>query len=206
MAGDSSPAQRPPGPAPRPSLWRRRPNPLRRRTDVLRTWAGLGALFAVVAGAPVAAVVVGDAAHRHYRDTAQYQARTRHVTTATLIRDAPRHPEPGSEEEKRTRYPVEVRFVTREGRTRTTRTEVRPGLPADSPVRIWVTGGEATGPPLTREQVRSRSAGWTLLAAIGVALTGAAVHSVTALALRRRDLAEWEAAWARTAPRWTTPT
>lgn len=203
MAGETPPAQ----PHPRPLLWRRRHNPLRRRTDTLQAWFGLGALIAVLAVAPVAAVLVGDTARRHYEDTARHQNLTRYETDATLVRDAPRHPEPGSDEEKRTRCPVEVRVVTREGRTRTARAEVRPGLTAGSTVRVWVTAdGEATDRPLTREEVRSRTLGWALLAAIGVALTGAAAHALTALALRRRNLADWDTAWAETAPRWTTPT
>ncbi|CAL9367508.1 hypothetical protein [Streptomyces sp. Tu 3180] len=207
MAGEIPPAQPPPGPPPRPLLWRWRRNPLRRRTDVLEAWLGLGLLLAVLAVAPVATVLVADAAHRHYADAARHQNLTRYETTAVLTGDAPRHPEPGSDEERKTRYPVEVRFVTREGRTRTTRTEVPPGLPAGNEVRIWVTvGGEAAEPPLTREQIRSRSMGWALLAAVGVALTGAAAHALTTFALRRRNLAGWATAWAETAPRWTTPT
>lgn len=207
MAGETPPAQPPPGPPPRPLLWRWRYNPLRRRTDTLHAWFGLGALIAVLAVAPVAAVLAGDAARRHYEDTARHQHLTRYETTGTLTEDAPRHPEPGSDEERKTRYPVEVRVVTREGRTRTMRTEVQPGLTADNTVRLWITAdGEATDPPLTREQVRSRTMGWALLAAIGVALTGSAAHALTGLALRRRNLADWDTAWAETAPRWTTPT
>ncbi|TQL24130.1 hypothetical protein [Streptomyces sp. SLBN-134] len=207
MAGEIPPAQPPPGPPPRPLLWRWRPNPLRRRTDTLQAWFGLGVLVAVLAVAPVAAVLVGDAARGHYEDTARHQNQTRHQTDATLTRDAPRHPEPGSDEEKKTRYPVDVHVVTRDGRVRTTRTEVQPGLTAGNTVRIWVTAdGEASAPPLTRKEVRSRAMGWALLAAIGVALTGAAAHALTGLALRRRNLDEWDIAWAETAPRWTTPT
>lgn len=207
MAGETPPAQPPPGPPPRPLLWRWRCNPLRRRTDTLHAWFGLGALIAVLAVAPVAAVLAGDAARRHYEDTARHQHLTRYETTGTLTEDAPRHPEPGSDEERKTRYPVEVRVVTREGRTRTMRTEVQPGLTADNTVRLWITAdGEATDPPLTREQVRSRTMGWALLAAIGVALTGSGAHALTGLALRRRNLADWDTAWAETAPRWTTPT
>ncbi|MEW2075291.1 hypothetical protein ACH4FA_21705 [Streptomyces sp. NPDC017966] len=207
MAGETPPAQPPPGPPPRPPLWRWRHNPLRRRTDTLQAWFGLGALIAVLAVAPVAAVLVGDTARRHYEDTARHQNLTRYETDATLVRDAPRHPEPGSDEEKKTRYPVEVRVVTREGRTRTARAEVQPGLTAGNTVRVWVTAdGEVTDPPLTRKEVRSRTLGWALLAAIGVALTGAAAHALTGLALRRRNLADWDTAWAETAPRWTTPT
>ncbi|WP_431990762.1 Rv1733c family protein [Streptomyces albogriseolus] len=207
MAGTVPPAQPPPGPPPRPLFWRWRPNPLRRRTDTVRAWLGLTVLLAVLAAAPVAAALVGDAAHRHYRDVARHQQQTRHLTDAILVHDAPRHPEPGSDEEKKTRYPVDVRVVTREGRTRTTRAEVHPGLTADSTVRIWIdTAGEATDAPLTGKEVRSRAAGWALLAAIGVALAGAAVHAVSGLVLHRRNLARWDAAWAETAPRWTTPT
>ena len=207
MAGPVPPPQPPPGPPGRPLLRRLRPNPLRRRTDTVRAWLGLTVLLAVLAVAPVAAALVGDAAHRHYRDVARHQQQTRHLTDATLVHDAPRHPEPGSDEEKKTRYPVEVRVVTREGRTRTTRAEGHPGLTADSTVRIWIdTAGEATDAPLTGKEVRSRAAGWALLAALGVALAGAAVHAVSGLVLHRRNLARWDAAWAETAPRWTTPT
>lgn len=207
MAGEIPPAQPPPGPPPRPLLWRWRRNPLRRRTDALQAWLGLGVLITVLAVAPVVAVLVADTARGHYEGTARHQKQTRYEADAALTEDAPRHPEPGSDEEKRTRYPVEVRVVTREGRTRTTRTEVQPGLTAGNTVRIWVTAdGEATDAPLTAGEIRSRTMGWALVAAIGVALTGAAAHALTGLALRRRNLAHWDTAWAETAPRWTTPT
>ncbi|WP_432058019.1 Rv1733c family protein [Streptomyces sp. bgisy022] len=203
MADDPPPAE-PPDP-PRGRTPPRR-NPLRRRTDALRTWCGLGVLVAVLVLTPVAAVVVDERAHRHYDAVARHQAQTRHETTATLLHDAPRREEPGPDGEE-SRHPAEVRFVTRAGRIRTTTVDVPPGLPAGSPLRIWVTSeGEATGAPLTAGDVRSRSRGWALLAALGVVLTGAATHTAVRHALRRRDLAAWDAAWARTAPGWTSPT
>ncbi|MFD6322582.1 hypothetical protein ACFWOL_06815 [Streptomyces sp. NPDC058442] len=210
MAGTVPPAQPPPGhplgPPDGPAPGHRRHNPLRRRTDVLRVWSGLAVLLVVLTVAPVVTVVVSRLAHRHYEDTARHQSLTRYETTATLTEDAPRHPEPGSDEEELARYPVEVRFTTHEGRTGTTRAEVRPGLSEGSPVRIWVTtDGEATEPPLTRAERRSRSMGWALLAGTGVALTGAAAHGVTRLVVRRRNLADWDRAWAETSPRWTAP-
>ncbi|GAB2444279.1 hypothetical protein [Streptomyces incanus] len=210
MAGTIPPAQPPPGPrlGPPPGTrpWHWRSNPLRRPTDRLQARLGLGLLLAVLAVAPVAGAVVADLAHRHYADAARHQTLTRHETSATLTEDVPRHPEPGSDEAKLARYPAEVRFTTPDGRTATTRAEVPPGLSAGTPVRIWVTAdGEASEPPLTREEVRSRSMGCALLAAVGIALTGAAAHAVTRHAVRRRNLAAWERAWAETAPRWTTP-
>ncbi|CAL9357385.1 Rv1733c family protein [Streptomyces sp. enrichment culture] len=204
MAGETPPAERPGRPRGRTP---RRRNPLRRRTDALRLWFGLGVPAAVLVVTPVTAVVAADLAHRHYDSVARHQAQTRHETTATLLRDAPRRPEAGSDEDEETRRPAQVRVVTREGRTRITTADVPPGMPAGSPLRIWVTAeGEATEAPLTGRDVRSRSMGWALLAALGVVLAGAATHAAVRHGLSRRDLAAWEAAWARTAPDWTPPT
>ncbi|MFI8858043.1 hypothetical protein ACIGW5_15605 [Streptomyces prasinus] len=209
MAGTIPPAQPPPGPRPVPSRgprpWHRRPNPLRRPTDRFQARIGLGLLLAVLVVAPVAGVVAEKLAHGHYAAMARHQALTRHEVDATLTEDVPRHPEPGSDEAKLARYPAEVRLTTPDGRTATARAEVPPGLSAGSRVRVWVTAdGEAAEPPLTREQIRSRSMGCALLAAVGTVLTGAAAHAVTCRAVRRRNLAAWERAWAETAPRWTT--
>lgn len=205
MAGPLPPAQPPPAPPARPALWRWRRNPLRRGTDAFQAWLGLTVLLTVLALAPVAAVLAGNAARGHYEDVARHQDRTRYQTEATLIEDAPRHPEPGSDEEKYTRYPVDVRVVTPDGRTRTTQAEVHPGLTADNTVRVWITAdGRATDAPLTSEEVRSRTMGWALLAAVSVVLTGAAAYAVAGFVLRRRNLARWDTAWAETAQRWTT--
>ncbi|WP_369180803.1 Rv1733c family protein [Streptomyces mutabilis] len=209
MVGETPRAQ-PPPPDPAPGrdphllLWRWRRNPLRRRTDRVQAWIALGLVLAVLSAAPAAMYAVGDTVHRHYRSTAEHEARTRDHRPAVLVHDAPRHPEPGSDEAKKTRYPVEVRFTGPDGTTRTGETDVEPGLPADSTVLVWVDAtGEITGPPLTADQIRSRTMGWAILAFLGVVLTGLAVHGVTGLVLHRRNLAGWDAAWADTAPRWS---
>ncbi|MFE0784566.1 hypothetical protein ACFW4T_29410 [Streptomyces mutabilis] len=209
MAGETPRAQ-PPPPDPAPGrdphllLWRWRRNPLRRRTDRVQAWIALGLVLAVLSAAPAAMYAVGDTVHRHYRSTAEHEARTRDHRPAVLVHDAPRHPEPGSDEAKKARYPVEVRFTGPDGTTRTGETDVEPGLPADSTVLVWVDAtGEITGPPLTADQIRSRTMGWAILAFLGVVLTGLAAHGVTGLVLHRRNLAGWDAAWADTAPRWS---
>ncbi|WP_399891322.1 hypothetical protein ACGH7X_31200 [Streptomyces sp. BBFR51] len=211
MAGEIPPAQPPPGvPDPDPVrhpylvLWRWRRNPLRRRNDRLRAWITLGLVVAVLVAAPAAMFGAGDSAYRHYRGTAEHEARTRDHRPAVLVHDAPRHPEPGSDEAKKARYPVPVRYTGPDGAPRTARTDVEPGLPADSTVLVWVDAeGGITGPPLTAEQIRSRTMGWAILAFLGVVLTGLAAHAVTGLVLHRRNLAQWDAAWATTAPRWS---
>ncbi|MFE7209820.1 hypothetical protein ACFY0A_09645 [Streptomyces sp. NPDC001698] len=184
-------------------LWRLRRNPMRRPSDLLQAWIGLGILLAVLAGTPVAMFFVGKTALRHYEQAAEHQERTRRQTTAVLLHAAPRHPEPGSEEAKKTRYPVPVRFTDPGGLARTDRTDVEPGLPAGSSVDIWAdTDGRITEPPLTTAQVRSHSTGWAILAALAVPVAGAAAYGAAGLLLRRRNLAAWDSAWARTAPRW----
>ncbi|MFJ9731275.1 hypothetical protein ACIRUL_07950 [Streptomyces sp. NPDC101171] len=198
------PAQPPPEDLPRVTLWRLRGNPLRRRSDLLLGWFGLGLLAAVLAAAPVVALLAGDAARRHYARTAQHQAETRRPTTVVLLRDVPRHPEPGSAEAALTRYPARVLVDGPDGRTRTVRTEVEPGLRAGSTVHVWADrDGRITGAPMTAEEIRSRCMGWAICAALATAGAGAAAYGTAARAVRRHNLAAWEAAWTRTAPRWT---
>ncbi|MFJ5038884.1 Rv1733c family protein [Streptomyces parvulus] len=213
MAGEIPPAQPPPGVgAPRPArqrpslLWPWRRNPLRRRTDRVRAWLAVGLVLGVPAAAPVAMFTVGDAAHRHYRGVAADEAASRDQHPAVLVRDVPRHPEPGSDEARRTRYPVEVRFTGPDGVPRTGRTDVEPGSTAGSRVLVRVDpSGGITGPPLSTDQIRSRTMDWAILAFLGVVLAGLAAHGAAGLVLWRRDLAAWDAAWAATAPRWSGP-
>ncbi|MGX4691108.1 Rv1733c family protein [Streptomyces sp. JNUCC 63] len=189
---------------PRVTLWRLRRNPLRRPTDLLQAWIGLGLLLAVLAAVPAAVFLVGDTASRHYVRTAERQEQTRWQTAAVLVHDAPRHPEPGSVEAKKARYPVQVRFTDPGGLTRTARAGVHPGLSAGSSVDIWTdTDGRITEPPMTEDQIRSRSMGWAIIAALTVCGAGAATYGLATLVLRRRNLSAWAMAWSHTAPRWT---
>lgn len=204
MASAVPPAEEPPEELPRVPLWRWRRNPLRRRTDVARAWIAVGLFLAVVAAVPVAAFLASDAARHHYEESARRQAATRHALPAVLLRDAPRHPEPGSDEAEKARYTVPVRFTDPQGRARTARSDVRPSLPAGSTVRVWVNAaGEVTGPPLTSEQVRNHTLGCALVAALAVLALGAATYGFADRRLERHDLARWDTEWARTAPRWT---
>lgn len=191
----------PPVELPRVMLWRLRRNPLRRPTDLLQAWLGIGLLLAVLTAAPAALFVVGDAAHHHYAQSADRQERTRWRTTAVLVHDAPRHPEPGTPEEKQARYPVEVRFTDPGGQARIAETGVPPGLTAGTAVDVWAdTHGRITGPPLTTDEIHSRSMGWAITAFLSVAALGATAYGAAALVLRRRNLAGWETAWAGAAP------
>ncbi|WP_369218217.1 Rv1733c family protein, partial [Streptomyces flavofungini] len=171
----------------------------------VRGWTALALLLLVPVLGPLAAFFAGDAAHGHYRATAAQQARSRHPVTATLTHDAPRHPEAGSAEAAKARYPVTVRYTAPDGRPRTAETEVPPGLSRGSTVDVWAEpGGAMAEAPLSAAEIRSRALGWAMLAFVTVALAGFGAYGATALALHRRNLAEWDLRWARTAPRWST--
>jgi hypothetical protein len=176
-------------------LWRWRRNPLRRRTDLAQAWIALGLFVAVLAATPAAMVLVGDTAHRHYKETARHQIATRHDTPAVLVHDAPRHPEPGSAEAKKALYPVTVRFTDPRGHIGTAKTDVEPGLTAGSTIRIWIDAeGRITGTPLTTEQVRDRAMACAVLAAIAVPLLGLAAYTYANRRLERHNLAQWDSA------------
>ncbi|MFE0521582.1 hypothetical protein [Streptomyces sp. NPDC058954] len=198
----------PPQPAqelPRVALWRLRRNSLRRRSDRLQGWIGLGLILAALAATPAAVFLVGDAARHHYTRTAEHQSETRHRTTAVLLEDARRHPEPGSAEARKTRYPTKVRFTDSQGHARTATADVEPAKPKGSTIRVWTdTDGQITTPPLDHSQIRSRALGSGIIAALGVHATAAAVYGIASRVLHRHNLAAWDTAWAETAPRWTT--
>ncbi|OIJ86682.1 Rv1733c family protein [Streptomyces colonosanans] len=205
MAGEIPQAQPPPEVPSRVLWWRFRRNPLRRPTDLLQGWIGLGLLLATVVGTPTATLLAGHAAYRNLQQTAEHDSRTRHRTTAVLEHDAPRHPEPGSDEAKNAVYPVAVRYTDLDGRARAAKADAEPGLPAGSRIHVWVDGdGTLTEPPMTAHQIRDRAIGWALLTAMATALTGGGAYAALRHRLERRNLADWDTAWAETAPRWTT--
>ncbi|EGX55010.1 proline rich protein membrane protein [Streptomyces zinciresistens K42] len=200
----------PPSPARQDGLrhrlpWRWPPNPLRRPADVARAWIVLVLAVAVVTATPAAMYLAGSTAYRYHQRIAQEEETTRHRTTAVLVDDAPDRPEPGTPGARQARYPVTVRFTDPQGRTHTGEADAEAGLPAGSEIRVWADGeGRITGPPLSRQQVRDSTMGYVILAALAVPLVAVTVYRYATRRLERRTLAQWDAAWARTAPRWTT--
>lgn len=201
---EPEPRAQPPPASGTTGLWRWRRNPLRRRCDLLQAWTGLLLTVVVAAATPTAMVVVHGSVQTSLRESAAAEARTRERVTAVLVRDTPRHPEPGSDEARHSRYPAEVRFPGPDGTPRTGTTEVVPGLPAGSTVRVWRdSGGRLTEAPMRESEIRSRAYGWAGSAGAAIALTGVTLYAVIGRILDRKRAAAWERAWADTSPRWT---
>ncbi|WP_308311440.1 hypothetical protein [Streptomyces sp. D2-8] len=80
-----------------------------------------------------------------------------------------------------------------------------PTLPKGSTIRVWAdTDGKLTDPPLSADQIRSRAMGSALIAVLGVHAAAAAAYGTAHRVIHHHNLAAWEAAWTRTARRWTT--
>ncbi|MDI3408968.1 Rv1733c family protein [Streptomyces cavernicola] len=191
-------------------LWnfsRRPPSPLRRRSDRIQARVGRALSVAVLTLAPLSAALVGGTVHDSLRKTAEEQTRTGHRTTAVLLRDAPRHLEPGSEEAQHVRYPVKVRFVAPDGTPSTGTAHAHPGAVADSTVQVWSDAtGTITEPPLDSGEIRLRAVSWAAGAGGAVVLSGVVIHTVFGRFLDRHRMQEWERAWSAVAPGWTPPT
>jgi hypothetical protein len=184
--------------------WRWRPGPLRRPGDLLLAWAGLLLGAVVAAATPLTGYAVGTAVYDRATHSARAQVDAGRHTTAVLVQDVPRHPEPGSEEEQESRYPAKVRYTTADGTVRTATAEVAPGLTAGDRVRVWTdAAGALAEPPLTAEQIRSRAIGSGILAGAGVLVLGRLAYMAAAWAVRRRRIAAWGCEWERVASRWT---
>ncbi|MDJ1131637.1 Rv1733c family protein [Streptomyces iconiensis] len=194
-------------PPPRRLLpWRRRHNPLRRPTDRLESCLALTVALAVLVAAPAAMLLTASVAHRTYERTAHRQAEERHHVPATLLQASLRHPEPGSDEAGHTRYPTRVRYTAPAGRTRTATADVPGGLPSGATVDLWCDeSGSLTAPPMRPDEIRNRTAGWSLTAGVVTVLTGFLAFTVARRRLERRNLASWGEDWATWGPRWTLP-
>ncbi|MGN7142584.1 Rv1733c family protein, partial [Streptomyces pseudogriseolus] len=68
-------------------LWRWRRNPLRRATDLAEAWLALTALLLVALAAPLIGVLSGSAAHTTLQRSVRAQHQSRHLVTATVVRE-----------------------------------------------------------------------------------------------------------------------
>ena len=178
-------------------LWPDR-NPLRRTLDRVEAVVVGGLAVAFLAGAPLAAVVVGHAAYSIGSRTAHAQQAAWHQVPGVLLATAPVS---GYGHYQAT---VLARWTAPNGTRHTGTIPVPPGARAGRTVMVWVdTAGRLTGPPLQLSQVRGQAALATMLTPIAVGFillcTGALVHAV----LGRQRLAAWDADWQTTEPQWT---
>ena len=181
--------------------WRFDRNPLRRASDRAETVVLIVLVVAFLLSAPLVALASGAWAHAAAQRAELAQAASwRQVTAVTLVAAGP--PAMGS---GNLASEAKARWTAPDGTSVTGDLPVPYGTGVGATFRVWVTpDGHLVQQPMNDSQVASLTAtaeaGGVIALAIVVALAGAATRWL----LDRRRMADWDADWHATGPRWTT--
>jgi hypothetical protein len=158
-----------------------------------------GLLAAFVAGAPLAALAVGNWSHAVGFRVEHAQQSAWHQVPATLFATAPYPGYTGYEAQ------VPARWTAQNGTRVSAEIPAPAGAKAGSTLLVWVdAAGHLTGPPLRHDQVTGQAALAALLAALGVGMLVLCAGFVAHCGLERRRLAAWDSDWRVTEPQWTS--
>ncbi|HYZ53881.1 MAG TPA: hypothetical protein VE733_10360 [Streptosporangiaceae bacterium] len=182
-------------------LWPDR-NPLRRTIDRLESAVIAGLMVAFLAGAPLAAITVGQWAYSGAVRAERVENAAWHPVTAVVLQGVPRSPANPYGAADVAQVPAS--WTAPDGTRHTGNITVATGTAKGATATIWTDrSGVQTGPPLGPAQVTDRAALAGALAVFGIAFllmaTGALIHR----ALDRRRLAAWDAEWDVAGPHWT---
>lgn len=175
-------------------------NPLRRATDRTETLVLLVLAAAFLACAPLAAQASGAWAHASAQRAELAQQASRVQVTAVIVAT------PAPQMVGEAFVPMaQARWTAPGGAVVTGVVPVRVGTKVGARLSVWTTrDGQPAEQPLNGSQVASLTAfgAVTGVAALAVALALAGI--LARWRLTRRRLADWDADWQATGPRWTT--
>jgi hypothetical protein len=176
-------------------------NPLRRTADRAETVVLALLLVAFLVGAPLAALASGAWAHAMAQRAELAQTASRRQVTAVVL-TAAGTPTVGSWGEDSA---VQARWTAPDGTVVKGELPVPVGTRVGATVRAWTTrGGQLTSHPMDASQVASLADLGEIVGATAVALLLALVGVLARWSLDKRRMAEWDADWQATGPRWTT--
>ncbi|GHH05859.1 hypothetical protein [Streptomyces rubradiris] len=188
-------------------LWRWRHNPLCRATDLAEAWLALVALLLIAVAAPVTGWLTGRAAQDSLQRSARQQQHTRHLVTATVVRELggtlpEADPESSSARESHSRVLAYWRAPDGTRRHGPVLADLKSPHRGDH-FRLWTDSrGRMTTRPLDAATATTHAA----LAGLGAALLTAALvetgRRVTVWRLVQRRYARWDQAWERAGPDW----
>lgn len=175
-------------------------NTLRRRSDKIAAYGTVGLLATFLVGAPVATLAME---HWSYRVTMaqQHDQESWHQVPALLLRgvsgQAGDYYSDGSW--------TWAQWKTPDGRTKTGEVQAPAGAKAGSHTPVWIdsSGHYTGGPPLSRDVALLRVVAETTSAPFVLAMTLLLLWGLGGTVLDRRRLADWEADWNETGPKWT---
>ncbi|MGV4986536.1 Rv1733c family protein [Streptomyces sp. NRAIS4] len=188
-------------------LWRWRRNPLCRATDLAEAWVALVALVLMAVAAPAAGWLVGAAAQHSLQRSVREQHRTRHLVTATVLRDlgeVPPETDPDTTPARHTHSRVLAHWTAPDGTHQhgPALTDLKSPHTGEH-FRLWTDPhGRITARPLDSPTATTHA----VLAGIGAALLATGLIEgarwLTVWRMVRSRYARWEQAWDRAGPDW----
>ena len=175
-------------------------NPLRRATDRVETVVLALLVAAFLIGAPFAALAMGTWVHGMARQAQLAQEASRRQVTAVVV--AVTRPPAG---DASLTWRAQARWRAPDGRELTGELPVPSSTVVGGKLPVWTgRNGDLTTAPLLDSQVASQT---DFAAALGVMIVAGVLTLAGARALRslnKRRMADWDADWHATGPRWTT--
>ncbi|WKX15164.1 hypothetical protein [Streptomyces sp. NL15-2K] len=188
-------------------LWRWRHNPLRRRTDLVEAWVALVALLLILVVGPVIGALVGGAAQDALQRSVREQRESRHLVTATVVRELDRSPldaDPETTSGRNLRSRVLADWTAPDGTTHhgTVIASLQKPHPGDH-FTIWT---DEHGRMVARPLDSATATTHAVLAGFGAALLTAGLveggRRLMVWRMVRRRYARWDQAWDRAGPDW----
>ena len=175
-------------------------NPLRRATDRVETAVLAVLVSAFLIGAPFVAVAAGAWVHGTARETQLAQEASRSQVTAVVLAVGTSRAGEGA-----IVLQAQARWRAPDGREVIHEVPAPSGTLAGEKLQVWTDRtGDFVGAPLSDSQVALQT---TIAEVTGVVVAAGALTLVGALALwtiNKRRMADWDADWHVTGPRWST--
>ncbi|MER5213069.1 hypothetical protein ABT063_21450 [Streptomyces sp. NPDC002838] len=188
-------------------LWRWRHNPLRRTTDLVEAWVALVALLLILVVGPVSGALVGGVAQDALQRSVREQRESRHLVTATVVRELDRSPldaDPETATGRDLRSRVLADWTAPDGTAHhgTLIASLQKPYPGDH-FTIWT---DQHGRMVARPLDSATAATHAVLAGFGAALLTAGLveggRRLMVWRMVRRRYARWDQAWDRAGPDW----
>ncbi|GAA5160491.1 Rv1733c family protein [Amycolatopsis sacchari] len=180
-------------------------NPLARRSDRVEAVVLLVAVLGLLIALPLAALVGTNTYRGQLAVSAQQQA-SRHLTTATLVENAPT-PVPATDgaylSANGGTTGTHARWTLPDGAERVGTVAADPGSPAGTRVPVWLSdAGNPVPAPMTSSDATTTGILAGIFAWLVVALGLTAVYWSVRLVLDRRRAVHWEREWQYAGERW----
>ena len=178
----------------------RRPdrNPLRRGSDRLETAVLAVLVIAFLVAAPFTALASGSWALARAHQAQLAERASSYQVSAVVLKLEPQESAYGNPQ-------AQARWTAHDGRVVTGEISVPLYASVGATEQLWTTAdGQPTSPPLEDSQVTGQADVAEALGVGALAVLLTVIGLVTRWTLDRRRMADWDAQWRATGPRWTT--